>query len=85
MNTKELAKALYLKNQYIEVINETFLSELEKRTVIDKREQGYYCRKCNQMTKSVNAFLQKDQVVYPPNTTEIWIVNRHYDGCNGWD
>ena len=37
------------------------------------------------MTKSVNAFLQKDQVVYPPNTTEIWIVNRHYDGCNGWD
>lgn len=83
---KDLAKELYFKNISHTEYRNNFVKELEKRTVIDKRDSGYYCGYCKNFSKEPIAFAEIDKVIYPQNiNNEIWIVNVHYDGCRGWD
>ena len=85
-NNIQLAKELYFKDVLVEEYRNNFLSELEKRVVIDKRKEGYRCSYCSKVNKSEVAFAQKNKVIFPKNNkNEVWLVNSHYDGCRGWD
>lgn len=85
-NLTQLAKDCYFREVTFDKFRENFLSELQKRNVIDKREDGFYCSQCSKISKNQSAFVQRDRVVFPKkNDLELWIVNSHYDGCTGWD
>jgi hypothetical protein len=85
-NLSETAKEFYFKKVSVEKYRENFLLELEKRTVIDKRDLGYFCSYCGKFAEKHQAFEALDQVIFPKgNNTELWLVNTHYDGCRGWD
>jgi hypothetical protein len=82
----DLAKDIYFKDVLNEKYRDNFLSELQKRKVIDKRENGFYCCYCAKISEKETAFVQMDRVIFPKNNQlELWLVNSHYDGCSGWD
>lgn len=82
---KELARKYYFNDVKVEKWRDNFLNELNKRTVIDKRDIGFYCCHCQKFGKEM-AFSQKNKVIFPADKSdEIWIVNTHYEGCRGWD
>lgn len=82
---KEEARRLY----FITVANlkyrDNFVKELEKRTVIDKRRDGFTCSYCGHTLERPLMMPQMNRAIFPKNETEIWLVNTHYDGCRGWD
>jgi len=85
-NLRELAKNNFFKQVTVEKYRESFLQKLSIRTVIDKRNQGFYCLYCGKFSKMQQMPSGKDRVIFPNNNnSEIWIVNSHYDGCRGWD
>jgi hypothetical protein len=82
----DLAKEIYFKDVLVEKYRDNFLSELQKRKVIDKRESGFHCCYCSKISEKETAFVQMDRVIFPKNNElELWLVNSHYDGCRGWD
>jgi hypothetical protein len=87
MNTiKNLAKEFYFRDVLREDWRNNFLIELQKRNVTDKRSNGYHCLYCQKFSEKEIAFPEIDRAVFPKkNNEEIWIVNSHYDGCQGWD
>lgn len=88
MDQKELTKlALNLYKKEVEISDcvNKFDAALKVRTVVDKRTEGYYCGSCQKFSKTQQMPLRNDRAIYPNNSTEIWIVNSHYDGCCGWD
>lgn len=86
MELKELAKCLFFNTVTYEKYREDFLIELNKRTVIDKRSDGFYCSSCGKFSNFEQLPLRSDSVAFPKNNdNELWIVNAHYDGCCGWD
>jgi hypothetical protein len=83
---KELAKELYFSQVTVEFYRDNFLKLLDFCTVVDKREEGYYCSMCSKFGKMQQMPSGKDCVIFPRRSSdEIWIVNAHYDGCFGWD
>ncbi len=83
---KELAKEFYFREVSELKSRDNFINELQKRTVIDKRKDGYYCSYCGKFKETEMAFVRKDLVIFPKNNnTELWLVHSHYDGCMGWD
>ena len=83
---KELAKELYFSQVTVEIYRDSFLEHLDKKTVVDKREEGFYCSMCGKFSKMQQMPSGKDCIIFPHRTSdEMWIVNYHYDGCRGWD
>ena len=83
---KDLARELYFESITNTEYRNNFLKELEKRTVVNKRDLGFYCSYCKDFSKEPIAFALNDRIIYPQGINdEFWIVNVHYDGCRGWD
>ena len=83
---KQLARQSYFNEMKIEKYRDVFLLELEKRVIVDKREEGFFCYSCNTFSKVQQMPLGMNRCIYPKdNDNEFWIVNSHYDGCRGWD
>jgi hypothetical protein len=83
---KDVARELYFNFISNTEYRNKFVKELEERTVIDKRDLGFYCGYCGNFSKEAIAFSDTDRVIYPKGIThEFWIVNVHYDGCRGWE
>ena len=81
---KNIAIDFYFRDVKADKYRNNFTNELRKRTVVDKRSEGYYCCQCGKLSPE-NAFPQIDRSIFPKNDTEIWIANTHYYGCKGWD
>jgi hypothetical protein len=86
LDLSKLAKSLYFKEVTVDKYRLNFLRELNKRTVVDKRLEGFHCCHCAKLSKQEVAFSQTNRIIFPfGNKEELWIVNSHYDGCRGWD
>jgi hypothetical protein len=80
------AKDIYFNDILVEKYRDNFLLELDKRIVVDKRDEGYRCGYCGKFNKKPIAYPSKNTVIFPKeNNNQIWILNNHYDGCRGWD
>lgn len=88
MDLKQEAKTLFFDTVKVDKYRESFLEKLKTYTVIDKRDEGFYCCHCRKFSKTPTAFETMNKVCHPRNSEtikEIWLVNDHYDGCFGWD
>ncbi len=81
-----LAKEYYFRDVLVKKYRDNFLLELSKRTVVDKRQEGFHCTYCDKFSVNFTAFNVNDRVIFPEkNEKELWLVNTHYDGCRGWN
>jgi hypothetical protein len=83
---KKLAQELYFDSVKVEDWRKDFIDKLETHEVVDKRPEGYYCTYDKKFSDKPVAFQQDNKVIFPSHAlNQIWIVNKHYDGCRGWD
>lgn len=86
---KKTAKRLYFKNVKAEQFRQNFLKQLEKLSVADKRNEGYWCTYCKKFSKKPVAFPNKNEVIFLNDdlgkAKQIFIVHGHYDECRGWN
>jgi len=61
----DLAKEIYFKDVLVDKYRDNFLLELQKRKVIDKRENGFHCCYCSKISEKETAFVQMDRVIFP--------------------
>jgi hypothetical protein len=82
---KSYAKNIYFNDVKIKNARIEFEKNLNRLELIDKRKLGFYCSQCGKISKTAIAFVEKNKVIYSKMKESILIVNKHYDGCRGWN
>ena len=79
---KKIALELYGSPRTAEKYMAAFKEKLKTYTVIDKRDDGYYCGMCGRFSNS-EYMSSGTRTIYPNNhekSKELWIVNAHHNG-----
>lgn len=84
-NLKQLAKELFLREKSSPEHEAKILAKIEKCEIVDKRHEGWFCY-CQKFCRTEMMTPKKDTLGFPKaHKDQIWLVNSHYDGCQGWD
>lgn len=91
---KAEATKLYFDTVKLEDARKNFTKLVEELPIEDHRHDGFYCGECKKFAKHAQMKLGDSAVIFKYDNelnshlggpSAIWIVNRHYDGCRGWE
>ena len=82
---REYAKERYFYQVIPERYRENFIKKLSQSIVVDKRSEGNYCHCCGKFSIKSVMPMGDNATIFPKVDGQIWVVNRHYDGCLGWE